>query len=119
METAKLIAEVVEKQGISEYRLAKELGVNPSAVSHWKRGKSHPNGPHLMELLRRAGRLAAGIVLGVAVGSVAAPEPVQADQGASVETVSLLHIIRKTWGQIRLWFALRGNRNAAATTLAF
>ena len=74
METAKLIAEVVAKQGISEYRLAKELGVDPSAVSHWKHGKAHPNGPHLMELLRRAGRLAAMVVLGVFVTLAATPQ---------------------------------------------
>lgn len=74
MDTRQLIKEVTEKQGVSRYRLAKELGVLPSAVYHWESGRKHPNGKHLMELLRRAGRLAAMVTIAAGISAGAAPE---------------------------------------------
>lgn len=118
MEPAKLIAEIVKKQGISEYRLAKELGVNPSAVSHWKRGKAHPNGAHLMELLRRAGRLAAMVLIVSSVGGVSMPQEAAAVEAQKTRPIyTLCAMLRRGVTAIRQ--LLLNARRLPAAALAF
>lgn len=73
MDAKQLIGEIVEKQGITRYKLAKELDVEPSAVYHWESGRKKPNGTHLLELLRRAGRLAAMVTMGAIITAAAVP----------------------------------------------
>lgn len=89
MKTQELVEEVLKKQNVTPYRLAKEMGVENPTVYRWKNGQREANGKHLMELLRRAGKLAAGILLGVAVGGVAAPGEVQAGQESMQEQCAL------------------------------
>lgn len=63
METRDLIQEIVKKEGVTPYRIAKDMGIEPSNIYSWKAGRSKPNRDHYVELLRRAGRLAASVVL--------------------------------------------------------
>lgn len=74
METKQLIREIVKKQGVTRYRIAKDLGVTPGTVYRWESGEKRPNMPHLMELLRRAGRLAAMVLMVSAVSGVSVPQ---------------------------------------------
>lgn len=94
MLTQELVKEVLEKQGVTPYRLAKEMGVENPTVYRWKNGQREANGQHLMELLRRAGRLAAAVLIVSGVGAMNAPERAEAAQVTNAETVSALHIIR-------------------------
>lgn len=114
MEPRELIEEIVQKQGVTRYRIAKELGVHTSNVYSWEKGRTKPTGKHLLELLKRAGRIAAAIALGVAVGAVAEPGEAQAGVTAEKEAKSGIHIIRK-W-VLRLM--LRCHQYATAPTLA-
>lgn len=79
MDARDLIKEIVEKQNVTRYRIAKDLKVNPSNVYDWESGRTKPNGSHLLELLRRAGRLAAVVLLGTMIGVTSAPQDASAN----------------------------------------
>lgn len=38
----------MEKEGT--FKLAKQLGVNPSCISHWKRGNAYPSVKHMIAI---------------------------------------------------------------------
>ena len=69
-----LTAAAIKKTG-SGYRLAKILNVTQAAVSGWRNGTRHPSGPHILKLLKRAGKLAIAITI---VSGTALPDLAQA-----------------------------------------
>jgi len=106
METKQIIKQAIEREGISRYRLAKELGVKPSAVYHWESGRKKPNGTHLMELLKRAGKLAAGIVLGIALGGAIEPkETLEGEAQLKVKEARNTH-----YTQFKQWYQKKINK---------
>lgn len=93
MESKELVKEVLAKQGITPYRLAKEMKVSNSAVYRWIHGEKAPNGQHTMELLRRAGRLAAAVFVGLFVGVLLQQNAIQ---GADLAALPLLGVTAET-----------------------
>ncbi len=93
MDAKQLIEEIVAREGVTRYRIAKDMKVEPSTVYQWQRGKKHPNGRHLLELLRRAGRLAAMVILGVTIGGISAPNDALASTAKPLITQSKLCVL--------------------------
>lgn len=46
MDYAKTLCELMERNGVSSYKLAKDIGVHVSTISNWRHGKS-PKVEHL------------------------------------------------------------------------
>lgn len=95
MDAKQLIEEIEKKHNVTRYRIALDMGVKPSTVYQWESGKKRPNGEHLMELLRRAGRLAAMVMLGAFVSQVAAPQdasasPLQAEKALIIKRLCIM-----------------------------
>lgn len=84
METKELIQEIVKKEGVTPYRIAKDMGIEPSNIYSWQKGRSKPSRDHFVELLRRAGRLAAVVFLGAFVGAISAPSDALASPAKSL-----------------------------------
>lgn len=118
MQIKEVIQEVVQKQGVTRYRIAKTLKVDPSNVYAWEAGRTKPNAKHLLELLRMAGRLAAGVLIVSGVFAVTVPERAEATQVTSAEPLSFLHIIRKWAERLRAWCRQFDTEKTAAA-LAF
>lgn len=118
METKQLIREIVEKQGVTRYRIAKELGVTPGTVYRWESGEKRPNMPHLMELLRRAGRLAAMVLIVSGVGGVSMPQDAAAMEAQKSRPIyTLCEMLRRGMRAIRHLLLNAGR--LPATALAF
>lgn len=117
MDGQELVKELLEKQGVSGYKIAKDLKVRPSTVYCWRDGKKQPNGAHMLELLRKAGRLAAVVVLGSVVGVTSAPQDAAASQETCAKSAQLLHIIRSLLRRGLVWFRLFAHASPS-TTLA-
>lgn len=95
MDAKELIQEIIEKEGVTPYRIAKDLKVEPSTVYKWQDGGKKPNGEHMVGLLRRAGRLAAMVMLGAFVSQVAAPQdavasPLQAEKALIIKRLCIM-----------------------------
>lgn len=118
MEAKELIEEVVKKQRVTRYRLAKELHVTPSTVYHWESGRAKPNSDHLMELLRRAGRLAAMVIVGTVIGVTSAPQDASANSRTGAAKSSGIYTLYATLRRWLIWFGARRNLNATPATLA-
>lgn len=84
MDAKQLIQEIIQKEGVTPYRIAKDLKVEPSTVYKWQDGGKKPNGEHMVGLLRRAGRLAAVVFLGAFVGAMSAPNDALASPAKSL-----------------------------------
>lgn len=94
MKTRELVKEVLEREGVSPYKLAQEMGVKDPTVYRWKNGQREASGQHMQELLRRAGRLAASVVLTFGVLGATPENEAKASQNQSVTEQSVLLIIR-------------------------
>ena len=42
--------QLLRERGVTAYRVAKDTGINPSAFSDWKSGKSKPKNPRLQKI---------------------------------------------------------------------
>jgi transcriptional regulator with XRE-family HTH domain len=75
----------------TQYRLAKNMGLAQSTVSMWVKGKKHPSGPHLLQLMAiaagRAGRKAAAVALAFIVGGTAALYPAPSPAATEVHCI--------------------------------
>lgn len=106
MDGKQLVQEILQKQGITRYRLAKDIGVEPSAVYRWLSGEKKPNGEHMLKLLRRAGKLAAAVLIGAVVSFPTGPGQAQASEvccGASQSTVYYVKWRRRIHDLILFW----------------
>lgn len=117
MDAPQLIKEIEKKHGVTRYRIALDMGVKPSTVYQWESGKKRPNGQHLMELLRRAGRLAASVVLIWAVSGLTAENEAKASMESMGYKAGTSTHYTKWLGLLVRW--LMGRTHATATTLAF
>lgn len=94
MDTKDLVQEVLQKQGITPYRLGKEMNLGNSTVYQWLKGTKHPSGKHVMELLRRAGKLAAAVLIGAVVSFPTGPGQAQASEVCCAASQSTVYYVK-------------------------
>lgn len=99
MDTKQLVQEVLQKQGITAYRLGKEMKLGNSTVYQWLNGTKSPSGKHVLELLHRAGKLAAAVLIGAVVGLGSEIQSVEAKPSPTATQKTTVYYVKYgRWG---------------------
>ena len=62
MDTRDRIFDLLDKKGIEQKAFAKEVGVSPSIVSNWRKGKSNSYNDHLVKIAQVLGTTTADLL---------------------------------------------------------
>lgn len=62
MDTRDRIFDLLDKKGIEQKAFAKEVGVSPSIVSNWRKGKSNSYNDHLVKIAQVLGTTIADLL---------------------------------------------------------
>ena len=62
MDTKDRIFDLLDKKGIEQKAFAKEVGVSPSIVSNWRKGKSNSYNDHLVKIAQVLGTTTADLL---------------------------------------------------------